>query len=42
MRVRLLMIAAVLVAATLLSPALADAKRSVPDRFYGVMWDRAT
>ena len=42
MRVRLLMTAAVLAAATLLTPALADAKRSVPQRFYGVMWDRAT
>ena len=42
MRVRLLMTAAVLAAATLLAPALAEAKRSVPERFYGVMWDRAT
>ena len=42
MRVRLLMTAAVLTAATLLTPALAEAKRGVPDRFYGVMWDRAT
>ena len=42
MRVRLLMTAAVLAAATLLTPALAEAKRGAPDRFYGVMWDRAT
>lgn len=42
MRVRLFMAAALLVAALLGLPSQAEAKRSVPDRFYGVMWDRAT
>ncbi len=37
------LISAVFVAvAMLLVPVAAEAKRSVPERFYGVMWDRAT